>query len=154
MRHLQWVPSASDTPTLQGTLCRLTFYLPFSLFLSPILPSLFHNVRPFLASPSLIYPSPQTTGSHILNTRRGEGHQGSGWSHILHHGAQSPVGCPLDELAGVPHLLEQAAGDLLSLLIHVLLQDLEEVSQGADGQAGHLGAEVGDLGEREERDPP
>jgi hypothetical protein len=31
---------------------------------------------------------------------------------------------------------------------------LEEVSQGADGQAGHLGAEVGDLGEREERDPP
>ena len=24
----------------------------------------------------------------------------------------------------------------------------EEVSQGADGQAGHLGAEVGDLGER------
>lgn len=36
----------------------------------------------------------------------------------------------------------------LYLLVHVLLQGPEEVSQGADGQAGHLGAEVGNLGER------
>lgn len=67
---------------------------------------------------------------------------------MLHHGPQGPVGRPLDEPAGVCHLLEQAAGDLLGLLVHVLLQGPEEVSQGADGQAGHLGAEVGNLGER------
>ena len=67
---------------------------------------------------------------------------------MLHHGPQGPIGRPLDEPAGVCHLLEQTAGDLLGLLVHVLLQGPEEVSQGADGQAGHLGAEVGDLGER------
>ena len=72
---------------------------------------------------------------------------------MLHHGPQGPAGRPLDELAGVPHLLEQAAGDLFSLLVHILLQGPEEFSQGADGQAGHLGAEVGDLGERWKGDP-
>lgn len=54
---------------------------------------------------------------------------------MLHHGSQGLVGGSLDELAGIPHLLEQAAGDLLRLLVHVLLQGPEEVSQGADGQA-------------------
>lgn len=67
---------------------------------------------------------------------------------MLHHGPQGLVGRSLDELAGVPHFLEQAAGNFFSFLVHVLLQGPEEVSQGADGQAGHLGAEVGDLGER------
>lgn len=53
-------------------------------------------------------PPPQTTGPCILDARRGEGHQGAGGGHVLHHGPQGPAGRPLDELAGVPHLLEQA----------------------------------------------
>lgn len=95
----------------------------------------------------------QTTGPRILDARRDEGHQGAGGGHVLHHGPQGPAGRPLDELAGVPHLLEQAAGDLFRLLVHILLQGQEKFSQGADGQVGHLGAEVGDLGERWEGDP-
>ena len=86
-----------------------------------------------LALPS--QPTPLTTSHHVLDARRGEGHQGAGRSHILHHGPQGAVGRSLDELAGVPHLLKQAAGNLFSLLVHVLLQGPKEGTQGADGQS-------------------
>lgn len=108
---------------------------------------------PLPSWPPLTTPTPQTTSSHVLDACHGEGRQGAGRAHALHHGPQGPAGGALDELAGVPNLLQQAAGDCLSLLVHVLLQSPEKVSQGSDGQAGHLGAEVGDLGEKEKRDP-